>query len=75
MSVIKAKSEDGIIIRYLWDDFIDCAMCGKEILYSQIGPNYGVPWYQGPCRSNFPDAGGKTVCKPCYDRWAEWDAK
>ncbi len=73
--MIKVTTKAGVIIHYMQADWIECAMCGKEIMYSEIGPNYGVPWYQGPCRSTFPEAGGKTVCKPCHDRWAEWDAK
>lgn len=71
--MISIKSDDGVIIRYMWVDTIECAMCGNEIDYSPIGLNYGVPWYCGPTRSDFPNAGGKTVCKSCYDKWFDWN--
>ncbi|MCP5428561.1 MAG: hypothetical protein H6966_09885 [Chromatiaceae bacterium] len=46
----------------------DCAMCGE---YSTDG--YAVPWYEEPVRSGESD-GYCSVCKTCYNRWAEWDS-
>lgn len=71
--MITVHTKDNVYIHFMTVDFIDYTICSKEILYSGIGPNYGVPWYQGPCRSTFPDAGGKTVCKHCFDKWEQWD--
>lgn len=70
MGIVKT---DDLVVIYMWDDYVDCAMCGQLTPHTQVGPNYGVPWYCGPCRSDHPEAGGKAVCKPCFDRWERWD--
>lgn len=71
--MISINRDDGIIINYMYVDTVECAMCSKEIDYYRIGPNYGVPWYMGPVKEGFPEAGGKTVCKPCFDKWVAWN--
>jgi len=47
---------------------IKCGMCGALGFHDHF-----VWYYEGPCCSLHPERGGVTVCKPCHDKWSEWD--